>query len=144
MNLRKSKKNKIIDLYFVLISSNLRLPWKCENTWAEDDRIIDFNILFIVDWVGNCVDLPRLRTEEGNDQALCCKGKDGGSMCYTLTSSTTALKEASMTVKPSFNALTRWYDPFWEDFCVSKYSEGKPVSMRTFWMDKNFIICGNN
>lgn len=69
---------KIAHLYFVLISSNLRLPWKCENTRAEDYRIIDFDILFIVDWVGKGVDLPRLRIGGGNDHALCDKRKDGG------------------------------------------------------------------
>lgn len=52
--------------YFVLISSNLGLPWKCENTWAQDYRIIDFHILLIVDWVGKSVDLSRLRIKEGS------------------------------------------------------------------------------
>lgn len=74
----KEEEKKIIHLYFVLISSNLRLPWKCENARAEDNRIIDFDILFIVDGVGQGVDLPRLRMKEGNDHALCHKRKDGG------------------------------------------------------------------
>lgn len=72
----------IIYLYFVLISSNLGLPWKCENTWAENYRIIDFNILVIVDWVGKCVDLSRLRREKGSNQALCCKAKDSSGVTY--------------------------------------------------------------
>lgn len=53
-------------LYCVLISSDLGLPWKCKNTGTENYRIIDFYILFIVDWVGKCMDISGLKRSRGH------------------------------------------------------------------------------
>lgn len=159
--LRQSTSNSVCTLhkknylYCVLISSNLGLPWKCENTGTQNYRVIDFYILLIVDWVGEGVDLSSLKREEatGNDHAQGWsweKGHKDNAMRLLqlqyrlkrvtfrteLTASTTALRVASMRVKPSLSALTWWYDPFWEDSWTSKNSAGKPVSIRTFWKVK--------
>lgn len=50
-------------LYCVLISSSIGLPWKCENTGTENYGVIDFYILFIVDWVRETVDLSSLKRD---------------------------------------------------------------------------------
>lgn len=140
-------------LYCVLISPNLGLPWKCENTGTKNYRVIDFYILFIVDWVGECMDFSSLKQNREHrkwSSPLCWSGGEEQKVnaimilqlkyrlrrlrvAIKLTSSTIALRVASMRVRPSLSALTRWYDPFTEDSWTSKYSEGKPVSIRTFW-----------
>lgn len=44
----------------VLISSDLRLPWECEDAGAKYDGVVDFYVLLVVDRVGESVDFPRL------------------------------------------------------------------------------------
>lgn len=44
----------------VLISSDLWLPWECEDAGTKHDWVVDFNILLVVNRVGESVDFPRL------------------------------------------------------------------------------------
>lgn len=57
-------------LYCVLISSNLGLPWKCENTGTKNYRVIDFNILFIVDWINECMDPSSLKQNKKPEEMI--------------------------------------------------------------------------
>lgn len=53
-------------LYCVLVGSNLRLPWKREDTGTEDYGIVDFYILFIMDCVGQLMDSSILEQKNNN------------------------------------------------------------------------------
>lgn len=78
-------------LYRVLIDSNHGLPWECENAWTQNNRVVDFYVLLIVDGAAECMDLPGLKGKEtrGGDKGLSPAAKHSSRMILVKAAAAT-------------------------------------------------------